>query len=116
MAPLPVAAADAVAKKEMAASPYFNYVQRYIDFAKTASVKKDISLHIEEAWLRKESKQKQAEMIKEVKDEKAIYKVVKPATQKQHEHDSELDNEWKKNLLTDAYVKIAYQLLGTMKQ
>jgi carboxyl-terminal processing protease len=116
LAPLPVAAADAVAKKEMAASTYFNYVQRYIDYKKTASVKKDISLHIEEAWQRKKAKAQQAEAIKEPKDEKAIYKVVKPATQKQREHDSELDGEWKENLLTDAYVKIAYQVLATMKQ
>jgi carboxyl-terminal processing protease len=116
LAPLPVAAADAVAKKEMAASPYFNYVQRYIEYKKTASVKKDISLHIEEAWQRKKAKQQQMEAIKEPKDDKAIYKVVKPATQKQRAHDSELDNEWEENLLTDAYVKIAYQVLATMKQ
>jgi carboxyl-terminal processing protease len=56
------------------------------------------------------------EAIREPKDDKAIYKVVKPATQKQREHDSELDDEWKENLLTDAYVKIAYQVLATMKQ
>jgi carboxyl-terminal processing protease len=116
LAPLPVTAADAVAKKEMAASSYFNYVQRYIEYTKTASAKKDISLFIDEAWQRKKAKEQQIESLKEPKDEKAIYKVVKPASQKQHEHDNELDSEWKENLLTDEYVKIAYQVLGTMKQ
>jgi carboxyl-terminal processing protease len=116
LAPLPVAAADAVAKKEMAASPYFSYVQRYIEYSKTANAKHDISLFIDEAWQRKKAKEQQLEALKEPKDDKAIYKVVKPAAQKQRAHDGELDDEWKVNLLTDAYVKIAYQVLGTMKQ
>jgi len=116
LAPLPVAAADAVAKKEMAALPYFSYVQRYIEYTKTANAKHDISLFIDEAWQRKKAKEQQLEALREPKDDKAIYKVVKPATQKQRAHDGELDDEWKENLLTDAYVKIAYQVLGTMKQ
>jgi carboxyl-terminal processing protease len=116
LAPLPVAAADAVAKKEMAASPYFNYVQRYIEYAKTAKAKKDISLFIDDAWQNKMRKEQLMESLKEPKDQKAIYSVIKPATQKQREHDSEIDAEWKENLLSDAYVKIAYEVLTTMKQ
>jgi carboxyl-terminal processing protease len=41
---------------------------------------------------------------------------VNPAVQKQREHDSELNDEWKENLLSDAYVKIAFQLVGAIKK
>ena len=45
-----------------------------------------------------------------------MYKVIKPASQKQREHDGELNEEWKTDLLNDAYVKVAYQLMAAMKQ
>jgi carboxyl-terminal processing protease len=54
--------------------------------------------------------------LKEPEEEKAIYKVVKPASQKQREHDSEMNEEWKDDLLNDAYVKVAFQLFAAMKQ
>lgn len=116
LTPLPVAAAESVAKKEMASSPYFKYVQQYIDRAKAAKVRKDFSLFIDEAWQEKKKKEQQAASLK-APDllEKAIYKVVNPAVQKQREHDSEINEEWKENLLSDAYVKIAFQLIATMK-
>ncbi|THU41812.1 hypothetical protein FAM09_06840 [Niastella caeni] len=113
---LPVAAAESVAKKEMASSAYFKYVQQYIEQSKTAGVKKDISLFIDEAWQNKKKKEQQAEALKEPEEEKAIYKIVKPTGQKQRAHDSEVDEEWNEELLTDAYVKIAYQLIAAMKQ
>jgi carboxyl-terminal processing protease len=114
--PLPAAAAESVAKKEMASSPYFKYVQQYIEHAKAAGVKKDYSLYIEDAWLEKQKKEQQAESLKEPEAEKAIYTVVKPAAQKQREHDSEINAEWKEDLLNDAYVKVAFRLIAAMKQ
>jgi carboxyl-terminal processing protease len=117
LSPLPVAAAESVAKKEMASSPYFKYVQQYIDQAKALKVRKDFSLLIEEAWQEKKKKELQAASLKAPEQpEKPIYTVVNPAVQKQREHDSELNDEWKENLLSDAYVKIAFQLVGTMKK
>ena len=117
LSPLPVAAAESVAKKEMASSPYFKYVQQYIDQAKAPKVRKDFSLFIEEAWQEKKKKELQAASLKAPEQpEKPIYTVVNPAVQKQREHDSELNDEWKENLLSDAYVKIAFQLVGAMKK
>ena len=114
---LPVAAAENVAQKEMAASPYFKYVQQYIEHAKAADVKKDISLFIDDAWQEQKKRDQQAASLKEPEDhEKAIYTVINTAVQKQKAHDTELNDEWKENLLTDAYVKIAYQLIGAMKK
>jgi len=113
--PLPVAAANAVAKKEMASSAYFKYVQQYIEHAKASNAKKDYSLYIEDAWLEKKRKDQVEQSLKEP-EEKAIYKVIKPASQKQREHDGELNEEWKTDLLNDAYVKVAYQLMTAMKQ
>jgi carboxyl-terminal processing protease len=113
---LPVAAAESVAKKEMASSAYFKYVQQYIEHAKTASVKKDYSLYIEDAWLEKKKKDQQERSMKEPESEKAIYTVIKPASQKQREHDSELNAEWKEDLLNDAYVRVAFKLMAAMKQ
>jgi carboxyl-terminal processing protease len=117
LSPLPVAAAEVIAKKEMASSPYFKYVQQYIEQAKAAKVRKDFSLLIEEAWQEKKKKEQQAATLKApAQPEKAIYTVVNPAaSQKQRERDSELNDEWKENLLSDAYVKIAFQLIATMK-
>jgi carboxyl-terminal processing protease len=100
----------------MAASAYFKYVQQYLDYTKAARAKKDIPLFIDEYWQAKKKKDEQADAIKEPEDEKAIYTVVKPASQKQKQKDSELDAEWKKDLLNDAYVKIAYRLVAAMKQ
>jgi carboxyl-terminal processing protease len=116
LAPLPVAAAEGVAKKELAASAYFKYVQQYLDYAKAAGTKKDIPLFIDEYWQNKKKKDEQADAIKEPENEKAIYTVVKPASQKQKQQDSELDEELKEDLLNDAYVKIAYQLVAAMKK
>jgi carboxyl-terminal processing protease len=117
LTPLPVAAAESVAKKEMASSPYFKYVQQYIDQAKAPKVRKDFSLFIEEAWQEKKKKELQAALLKAPEQpEKSIYTVINPAVQKQREHDSELNDEWKENLLSDAYVKIAFQLVGTMNR
>ena len=116
LSPLPVTAAESVAKKEMASSSYFKYVQQYIEHAKTAGAKKDYSLYIEDAWLEKKKKEQQAESLKEPEAEKAIFTVVKPAAQKQREHDSEINAEWKEDLLNDAYVKVAFQLIAAMKQ
>jgi carboxyl-terminal processing protease len=116
LAALPVAAAESIAKKEMAESAYFKYVQQFIDFTKAARVKKDIPLFIDEYWQAKKKKDEQADAIKEPKNEKAIYTVVKPAGQKQKQQDSQLDTEWKDDLLNDAYVKIAYRLVAAMKQ
>jgi carboxyl-terminal processing protease len=114
--PLPVAAVESMAKKEMASSAYFKYVQQYIEHAKTAGAKKDYSLYIEDAWLEKKKKEQQAESLKEPEAEKAIFTVVKPAAQKQREHDSEINSAWKEDLLNDAYVKVAFQLIAAMKQ
>ncbi|OQP67185.1 hypothetical protein A3860_02150 [Niastella vici] len=115
--PLPVAAADAVAKKEMASSAYFKYVQQFVEHAKAAVAKKDYSLYIEDAWLEKRRKDQVEASLKEPETENAIFKVIKPATnQKQREHDGELNEEWKTDLLNDAYVKVAYQLMAAMKQ
>jgi carboxyl-terminal processing protease len=117
LSPLPVAAAESVAKKEMASSPYFKYVQQYIDQAKAPKVRKDFSLFIEEAWQEKKKKELQAASLKAPEQpEKAIYTVINPAVQKQREHDSELNDDWKENLLSDAYVKIAFQLVAAMKK
>lgn len=116
LAPLPVAAAESVAKKEMASSPYFKYVQQYIEHAKASGTKRDITLHIEEAWLDRKKKDQQAESLKEPETEKAIYTVIKPAGQKQREHDSEVNEEWKEDLLNDAYVRVAFRLVAAMKQ
>jgi carboxyl-terminal processing protease len=116
LAPLPVTSAEGVAKKEMAASAYFRYVQQYLDYSKTAGAKKDIPLFIDEYWQNKKKKDEQVDAIKEPENEKAIYTVVKPASQKQKQQDSELDEEFKQDLLNDAYVKIAYQLVPAMKK
>jgi carboxyl-terminal processing protease len=116
LAPLPVAAAESIAKKEMAESAYFKYVQQFIDYTKAARVKKDIPLFIDEYWQAKKKKDEQADAIKEPKSEKAIFTVVKPASVKQKQQDSHLDEEWKDDLLNDAYVKIAYRLVAAMKQ
>ena len=67
-------------------------------------------------WQNKKKKDEQAGAIKEPKNEKAIYTVVKPAGQKQKQQDSQLDAEWKDDLLNDAYVKIAYRVMAAMKQ
>jgi carboxyl-terminal processing protease len=111
-----VAAAESIAKKEMAESAYFKYVQQFIDYTKAARVKKDIPLFIDEYWQAKKKKDEQADAIKEPKSEKAIFTVVKPASVKQKLKDSHLDEEWKDDLLNDAYVKIAYRLVAAMKQ
>jgi carboxyl-terminal processing protease len=116
LAPLPVAAAESIAKKEMGESAYFKYVQQFIDYTKAARVKKDIPLFMDEYWQAKKKKDEQTDAIKEPKNEKAIYAVVKPAGQKQKPQDSQLDTEWKDDLLNDAYVKIAYRLVAAMKQ
>lgn len=116
LAPLPVAAADGIAKKEMAASAYFKYVQQYLDYTKQSRVKKDIPLFMDEYWQARKKKEEQVDAIKEPKDEKAIYTVVKPASQKQKPQDSHLDAERKEDLLNDAYIKIAYRLVAAMKQ
>ncbi len=115
LAPLPVAAAETVAKKEMLASAYFRYVQQFIDYAKTRKLKKDIPLFIDEYWQARKKKDEQADAIKEPDNERAIFTVIKPATQKQKQLNNE-DDEWKEDLLNDAYVKIAYQLVGAMKK
>ncbi|WP_207511344.1 carboxy terminal-processing peptidase [Longitalea luteola] len=112
---LPVAAAAAVAKKEMAESAYFNYVNRYIEQSKAAKEKKDLSLSIEEAWQKRREKEQKAAALQEPDAQKPIYKVI-PTGQKQRAHDSELDEEWTEDLLTDAYVKVAFQVLATMKK
>lgn len=116
LAPLPVSAADGIAKKEMETSAYFKYVQQYIDYTKAARVKRDIPLFIEDYWEYRKYKDEQAGSIQKPKDEKAIYRVVKPAGQKQKQQDSLLDAEWKDDLLNDAYVKIAYRVMAAMKQ
>jgi carboxyl-terminal processing protease len=113
LAALPVAAAESVAKKEMATSAYFKYVQQYLDYSKTAGAKKDIPLFIDEYWQNKIKKEQQAESIKEPENEKAIFTVVKPASQKQNQ---QMDEAWKEDLLNDAYVKIAYQVVAAMKK
>jgi carboxyl-terminal processing protease len=115
LAPLPVAAAEAVAKKQMAESAYFNYVNRYIEQSKLVKAKKDISLSIEEAWQKRREKEQKAEALKQPDAEKPIYKVI-PTGQKQRAQDSELNEEWKEELLTDAYVKVAFQVIATLKK
>jgi len=116
--PLPVADLQSVAKKETDTSAYFKDA-----FAKANQPKKekqqDISLFLDDAW------QEKKKHMAEVKDvhvptvgKTTLFVVNNDAYEQrllQADHElQEMNEEWKKNLLTDPYVKVAFILAGSM--
>jgi carboxyl-terminal processing protease len=113
LSPLPVSAAQAIAKKEVAASNFFKYVQQYNDEVKEAHRKKDISLLLDDA-VQKNQKPDLKSANDAAANERALYTVVNLAGQKQQSNTEQINKEWKNDLLTDSYIKVAFQVLGAM--
>jgi len=117
LAPLPVAALQGKANPEIDQSEYFNELKKYAVEYKKVMANQDVSLYLNDVLAeRKKVKEKDDAAPKETASNS--YYVVS-----NHSFDEErfasdedlkrLNNEWRKALQKDPYIKIAYDLLMT---
>lgn len=102
------------AKKEIASSEYFKNLQHYSEIENNSKQKKDVSLQLYDAL----AFQKNSFPAKDTIENKMF-------TVENHVYDNErlrhnatlkqVNDAWRKNLLQDAYIKLAYTLMLQMK-
>ncbi|MDP4215948.1 MAG: hypothetical protein Q8927_07080 [Bacteroidota bacterium] len=117
--PLAIAAAAAIARREMDSSAYFREAQARNGEGKE-KVKKDISLLLDDAWQeRKREAQEDGRINGEGRKNGAFAVANHAYEQKRVDADldlKEVNEERKKNVLQDPYIQIAYQLLASMEK
>lgn len=116
--PLPIANLQAVAKKETDTSSYFKAAFEKVNQPKKEKLH-DISLFLDDAWQVKKTHIAEAKDIHEpIQEKTSLFTVNNDAYQQRlilaDPGLKELNEEWKLNLLTDPYVKIAFLLAGAM--
>ncbi len=117
--PLPVAALAASAKKEMDSSSFFKEALTHTEQAKKTAGKQDISLFLDDALqARKKRSSDPSSAITAQPDKNPVFSVDNLSYEKQRlQADPDLqtiNEERKKILLVDPYIKIAYQLAAVM--
>jgi hypothetical protein len=119
LAALPVAAATMMAKKQIDSSSYFKEALAEEGQSNKAASRKDISLYLDEVWLEKK-KMAADTAVKDQADrsDKNTVLVDNHSFEKKRlaaDHDlQEINDQRKKDLLEDPYIKMAYQLLTVM--
>lgn len=104
---------NAVAKKEVESSPYFKQVQQYAAQNKIAKQKKDVSLQLYDALAL------QKDLLPKLDNtENIFFKVDNHAYDNkrllQNKTLFEVNEEWRKHLAEDAYIKLAYVLMSEL--
>ncbi|MDH7463218.1 S41 family peptidase [Chitinophagaceae bacterium 26-R-25] len=117
LAPLPVAALQGKANPEIDQSEYFNELKKYAVEYKKVMANQDVSLYLNDVLAaRKKVKEKDDAVPKETAS--SSYYVVSNHSFDEDRFASDedlkkLNNEWRKALQKDPYIKIAYDLLIT---
>jgi carboxyl-terminal processing protease len=117
LAPLPVAAAESIVKKEIDSSAYFKETIQYIRQAKMALQKKDISLSIEDAMQGSGNKNEPPEM-DDFPEKIPIFTVTNHAYEQRriqtNKNLKEANDDLKENLTNDPYVRVGYRVINAM--
>lgn len=119
LAPLPVAAAESVAQKEIDSSAYFKEALKHGEQVKNAGIQKDISLlladHLQEM---KKPAATATPSVGATPGQTSAFTVANQAYEKQRllaDNDlEEMNEERKRDLMSDPYVRVAYRVLLAM--
>jgi carboxyl-terminal processing protease len=118
LAPLPVSIAQRVADKQLDSSVYFKKILRLNQLAKAEKNKKDDSLLMDDVLQMEKERSVSGVSKKMDNPTKPPYTVTNHSYEERRLQSNEalkkVDDEWKKRLLEDAYVQVAYSLLTVM--
>ncbi|HSC39622.1 MAG TPA: S41 family peptidase, partial [Chitinophagaceae bacterium] len=120
LAPLPIGAEQAVARNEMDSSAFFKAAIRYNELLKADEPQKDISLLMSDMLAEKKKLLPGTSAHDETSPSQPAppFTVVNQAYEKQRlQADSdlkEINEEWRKHLVSDPYVRVAYRLVVAM--
>ncbi|HLK29137.1 MAG TPA: S41 family peptidase [Puia sp.] len=116
-APLPTAAAEVIAKKEIDSSAYFKEVIDYVKQQKMPVQKKDISLFIDDV-LKSQHKISEPPDIDDYHEKTNLFSVLNNAYEQRRIRSNksfkETNDDLRENLSNDPYVKIGFSIINTL--
>jgi len=116
--PLPIKTINAIAINKINEVPYFNSVKEYIQKEKKTQQKKDIDLKITNATLTTAVANREAPSLKDANTDTTLFSIQTHSFENQRLQSNkrlqEMDQQWKKFLAKDPYVKLAYELMLSM--
>ncbi len=117
LAPLPIAAAESIAKKEIDSSAYFKETIRFNQQIKMGSQKKDVSLCFEDSKQRSGNKMEPPE-VDDYPEKKQIFTVANHAYEQRriqvNKNLKETNDDLKEKLMNDPYVRVGYSVINAM--
>ena len=116
--PVSIARLQAAAKAEIAASPYFRFLKKYISIEKIKHEKKDINLKLSDVIEEERQSTQNTPDNNEMKNEKPPYTVQNNTFEKQQmvvdTRLKELNEQWAEFLSDDPYLHVAYDTMLLM--
>ncbi len=116
-APINVIAANDIAKKEIDSSDYIKQVIQYVEKTKMPQRKKEASLFLDD-FMKQKDEENDAPDIDDYPEKTHIFSVINNAYEQRriqaNKNFQETNDEMKKNLSGDPYIKIGYSVITTM--